>query len=467
MIRHNLLPPDPLQAPLKFPGSVEDTLPYLALALLILAALLAPEFSAAHSKAKGASPAVAGPRLTSELSGGVAARDGGRLRLAMDLGNIVVHTQNSGRVDYSARLETDASQQDARQLLKGFNVYARETPDGVTLRAQTSSRRSSGRLWATLELNIPKEYSLEISTGGGNIETDDINGRVTLSTAGGSIKAGNIGGPARIQTDGGHITVKNVNGELVAATGGGHITAGSVGGSAFLHTSGGHIRVAMVEGIAHLETGGGNITLEHSGADLLAETAGGQIEVGEAAGLVRAKTGGGGIHVVRLSGPTELQTGGGSIYLTQVDSAVRASTGAGGITAWFVAPAKRPSTCELESSDGDIVVYLPRELPVTIDAQIQKGDEHRVIFDPAFPLKVRYDESSKGARIVRAEGSLNGGGELLRLRTVAGNIRVALSDANKQSQIYRQQMDQLQQQLQLQMRKLEQSQQPGADSPEP
>jgi hypothetical protein len=104
---------------------------------------------------------------------------------------------------------------------------------------------------------------------------------------------------------------------------------------------------------------------------------------------------------------------------------------------------------------------------VTIDAQIQKGDEHRVIFDPAFPLKVRYDESSKGARIVRAEGSLNGGGELLRLRTVAGNIRVALSDANKQSQIYRQQMDQLQQQLQLQMRKLEQSQQPGAGSPEP
>jgi hypothetical protein len=50
---------------------------------------------------------------------------------------------------------------------------------------------------------------------------------------------------------------------------------------------------------------------------------------------------------------------------------------------------------------------------------------------------------------------------------VAGNIRVALSDANKQSQIYRQQMDQLQQQLQLQMRKLEQSQRPGTDSPEP
>jgi hypothetical protein len=41
---------------------------------------------------------------------------------------------------------------------------------------------------------------------------------------------------------------------------------------------------------------------------------------------------------------------------------------------------------------------------------------------------------------------------------------VALSDANTQSRIYRQQMDQLQQQLQL--RKLEQSQ-PGTEPPQP
>ena len=466
MMQSKVLPPCSLRGHVGFPGLKQDTFSNLSLALLIVAALLPPSHAAARGKAKTANPATVGTPLTSELSGQVAARDGGHLRIAMDLGNVVIRTQNSAKVDYHARLETDASQGDARQLLKSFNVYARETADGVTLKGQTLARRSSGRLWVTLEVTVPKNYSLDIATGGGNIETDDINGRVALQTAGGGITAGNIGGSARLETDGGHITVKNVMGELVAETGGGHITAGSVGGNAYLHTSGGHIRVASVQGMAHLETGGGNVTLEHSGADLLAETAGGQIEVGEAAGLVRAKTGGGGIRVVRVSGPTDLRSGGGSIYLTQVDSAVKASTEAGGITAWFVAPAKQPGICELQSSDGDIVVYLPRQLPVTIDAQIQKGDEHRVIFDPAFPLKVSYDESSKGARIVRAEGSLNGGGEVLRLRTVAGNIRVALSDANKQNRIYRQQMDQLDQQLQLQLRKLEQSQ-PGTDPPQP
>jgi hypothetical protein len=150
---------------------------------------------------------------------------------------------------------------------------------------------------------------------------------------------------------------------------------------------------------------------------------------------------------VRMFGPTDLETSGGSIYLTQVDSAVKASTSDGGITAWFVSPVKGSGTCDLQSSSGDIVVHLPRELAVTIDAQVQQGGDHRVIVDPAFPLKVTYDDSSKGAHSVRAEGELNGGGELLRLRTVAGNIRFVLSDVSKQTELYKQQMMQLQQQM--------------------
>ena len=179
--------------------------------------------------------------------------------------------------------------------------------------------------------------------------------------------------------------------------------------------------------------------------------------MGETAGLVKAKNGGGGIRVVRVSGPTNLETSGGSIYLTQVDSAVKASTSTGAITAWFVAPVKPPSRCEFQSGDGDIVVYIPRQLPVTIDAQVQSGDEHRLSFDPAFATTFHHDDSSGGA--VRAEGSLNGGGEVIRLRTTGGNIRVIMSDTAKQLQLYKQQMQQLQQKLASQLRMLQESRQ--------
>jgi hypothetical protein len=441
------------------------------LAALAAAAIALPTGAGGPKEKQAAQSVSAGPRLTSDSSGVIAAREGDHLHFVTDLGNIIIHTQDSDKIDYHVHLETDSTQRDARDLLRSFHAAAVPVPDGVSWRGHSFGRRSTGRLWVTIYVNVPKNYNVDVSTGGGNIEVDDLNGHATLSTAGGNITAGNVGGPAHLETGGGHISIKNVSGGLIANTGGGHITTGSIGGNAMLHTDGGHIRAGSVEGVAHLDTGGGNITLEHSGTELVAETAGGQIKVGEASGLVRAKTGGGGIRVVRLSGPTRLESVGGSIYLTQVDSAVKASSSTGGITAWFVAPAKQHGACELQSDDGDIVVYLPRELPVTIDAQIQMGDDHRVLFDPAFRLKVSYDDSTKGARTVHAEGALNGGGEVLRLRTVAGNIRVAVSDAGKQIQLYKQQMEQLQQQmqeqLQSQLRAREQSQESGEDQPQP
>jgi DUF4097 and DUF4098 domain-containing protein YvlB len=437
-------------------------------AAVLAATLLVPALAAADGveKAKTDRQNHPGPRVSSEVSGTVATRDGQRLHLVTDLGNIIIKTQNSGKIDYQVRLEADASQKDAKQLLKNFIVTANSTPEGVYIRGQSPGRHASGRLWVTVEVSVPKNFNLDVLTGGGNIEIEDVMGYATLATSGGNIVMGNVGGAAHLSTEGGHITVKNVAGSLGASTGGGHITTGAIAGSAILHTDGGHIRVASVEGAAHVSTGGGNVSVEHSGSELVAETIGGQIEVGETSGLVQAKTGGGGIRVVRVSGPTNLETSGGSIYLTEVDSPVKASTGAGAITAWFVTPGKMPGKCELQSGEGDIVVYIPRQLPVTIDAQVQSGDEHHVIFDPAFPAKINREAAANGDEWIRTEGALNGGGEVIRLRTVAGNIHVMVSDTNKQVQLYKQQMEQLQQKLQLQLRMLqEQSQQMLENSP--
>jgi hypothetical protein len=428
------------------------------IATLFAICLSLPAGVAADGRETRPQQSSAGTRLTSELNGSVSTRDGQKLRVVIDLGNVVIKTGNTDKIDYKVRLEVNSAEKGAPRLLRNFSVNARETPDGVYFRGQTFDRRSSGRLWVTVELNIPKSYNVDVITGGGNIESEDVNGRESLVTAGGTIIAGNIGGFAHLETAGGHVTVKNVAGDLTAISGGGHITTGSISGSANLHTTGGHIRVESIQGLAHVSTGGGNISVDHSGSELVAETIGGQIEVGETSGLVKAKNGGGGIRVVRVSGPTNLETNGGSIYLTQVDSEVKASTSTGAITAWFVAPVKPPSQCEFQSGDGDIVVYIPRQLPVTIDAQVQSGDEHQLSFDPAFAAIFHRDDSSSGGAI-RAEGSLNGGGEVIHLRTAGGNIHVIMSDTARQLQLYKQQMQQLEQKLASQLRLLQESRQ--------
>jgi hypothetical protein len=147
---------------------------------------------------------------------------------------------------------------------------------------------------------------------------------------------------------------------------------------------------------------------------------------------------------VHMLGPSNLETGGGSIFLTQVDGTVKASTGTGAITAWFVAPPKTGTKCEFESGEGDIIVYIPRELAVTIDAQIQSDDRHQFFVDPAFRLLITRDPGPNGSEMLHAVGSLNGGGELVHLRTVSGNIRLIASDKAKQVEIYKHQMKQMQ-----------------------
>jgi hypothetical protein len=428
---------------------------YAIFVAALCSGLLAPSASLADGNGKDKPQTKPSPRVTSDVRGSAVTRDGQRLRVNVDLGNVIVRTQDSGKIDYTVHLEADGSAKNAKELLKTFIVASRPDSEGVLLRGVSTNKQAAGRLWITVQINVPMNYNLDVTTGGGNIQIDDVNGRALLTTAGGNIVSGNLSGSARFVTKGGHITVKNVGGNLVATTGGGHITAGTIGGIATLHTDGGHIQVTSIAGPGHLTTGGGNVYVEHSANQLVAETVGGQIEVGEASGLVHAKTAGGGIHVVRVAGPSNLETGGGSIYLTQVDGTVKASTGTGAITAWFVSPAKSESKCEFQSGEGDIVVYIPRQLPVTIDAEIQSDDRHQFFVDPAFRLLITKNPSPNGGETLHAVGSLNGGGEVVHLRTISGNIRLIASDAAKQVEIYKHQMQQLQDNLQNQRRQYE------------
>ncbi|HET9402514.1 MAG TPA: energy transducer TonB, partial [Candidatus Acidoferrales bacterium] len=138
--------------------------------------------------------------------------------------------------------------------------------------------------------------------------------------------------------------------------------------------------------------------------------------------------------------------------LTQVDNQVRASTGAGSITAWFVPNAKLQNASELQSGQGDILVYVPRNVALTIDATVESPGDHRIEADSTLPLKVKYVNTAAG-RTLHGECAINGGGEVLHLKTISGNIRLRSADAmlaRQQALIdqqYRQQMVIFQQQL--------------------
>jgi TonB family protein len=383
--------------------------------------------------------------VVSSQNGTLTIHDGDRVRVNLEVGDVRVRTQASGSVEYRLRVEVPAGSAGNASAAPSFQVSARSTSSGVLISGRAAREHSSERFWVTLELDVPRNTPLEVSTQGGSVDVGDIDGRLVCDTAGGKIRVGRVGASARLETAGGDLSVQDVAGDLAASTGGGNILAGSVRGSATLRTGGGHIRVERIDGETRLETGGGNIFLDRAGARLVATTGGGRIMVGEAAGELQARTGGGGIRVWRLTGPAQIQTGAGSIFLAGVTSPVRASTASGGITA-LLAPASAPVTpsaprapapqrpsrgstlAEFECTGGDLVVFLPKDVSLNLDAAIEGGDNFRMEVDPSFALTLKSDQMVSG-RAFRAEGVMGGGGPLLRLRAVSGNILLRPADA--------------------------------------
>lgn len=394
------------------------------------------------------------PRVAMDRSGVVATRDGLTLHLTTDLGSVRVITLDPGAppvVRYSVHIETDARVPLAQMLLERYSLSAKATAAGVeivgTSPAQTGRGGASAQFYVQFEVSVPATYSLDVNTGVGDIVTQDIGGTVSLKTQGGNIRTGRIGyigwrdaaqvhPTAKLSTEGGHIQVQDVAGDLDAFTAGGHIVAGNITGDAVLRSGGGHIRAGEIGGRARLETDGGNITLKQAGSFVSVRTGGGQIDFGEVRGSVRAQTGGGGIRIITVSGPMEVESNGGSICLTRVAGAVQAATGGGNIQAWINpdagSPGGRvglPGPSQLSSGAGDIVVFLPRNLAVNIDALVENGGTGRIEADPALLLNVQQ-VGNRSAGPVRALGVLNGGGQVLKLRSTVGKIRLQYLDAD-------------------------------------
>jgi TonB family protein len=427
------------------------------LAFLFSGVRLAPPVFAADAKETApfeyAQPSEPSSQHASAVrTGALNTRDGLTLRLTTDFGPVNIVQLEAGAapvVRYNVHIETDARGPAAQQLLDSYSLKAKSTATGVEIIGMLPSqaaRSADAQFWVQFEVAVPRNYSVEVNTDAGDITTGDIGGTAYLHTQGGNIKTGRIGSSgirdagwgrsaAKLETEGGHIQVLDVVGDLTAFTGGGHINVGNIAGDTSLRTGGGHIRAGQIGGRAELETAGGNITVAHAGSFVSVRTGGGQIDFGEVRGSVHAQTGGGGIRVMYVSGPMELESSSGSICLTRVAGALQAATSGGTITAW-INPDPPPGggnvrlagASQLSSGNGDIIVFLPRNLAANIDAVVVNGGEQRIEADPA--LHLMKQASSNGSGSVHAMAVLNGGGAPLKLKTTGGKIHLKYLDSD-------------------------------------
>ena len=197
-----------------------------------------------------------------------------------------------------------------------------------------------------------------------------------IDTGGGGIRVDGIQGEVQLDTSGGAIRAYDIEGELLAETSGGSITIERIQGNARVSTSGGSINAESIGGALEARTSGGSITIDGVEGDLHAKTSGGTIRIGGAGGRVDASSSGGSVRVQFTSG----NFSGGS----------------------------------LSTSGGGIQVAVDPSAGFEVDAHASGGSVHC-----DFPVTVSGKLSRHTLR-----GTLGAGGELLRLRTSGGSIRI-------------------------------------------
>ncbi len=173
-----------------------------------------------------------------------------------------------------------------------------------------------------------------------------------------------------------------------------------------LETSGGNIMVQNVEGKLKGRTSGGDLDLDDLNGTITMETSGGNISLRNTTGELWAETSGGNIIGDRVSGATHVETSGGNITFRDSDGKLYASTSGGDIR---VSLADNKGI-DVSTSGGNITVSLPKSITADIQAESSGGD---VSCDFAFAGKLREGSLN---------GTINGGGNLIKAETSGGDI---------------------------------------------
>lgn len=184
------------------------------------------------------------------------------------------------------------------------------------------------------------------------------------------------------------------NVDLVTSSGG--VSVADLDGDVRVKNSAGSLRFGKIKGTVWGRTSAGSINLTSSDSTVDVKTSSGSIKIGDVAGKVQA------------------QTSSGSIRLSSVGGTVNARTSSGSIRASLTGQPQE--ACSLHTSAGSITVTLLSDIAVDVDAETSAG---RVSTELAVASVIR-------GRVLknRLNGSINGGGPLLKLRTSAGSIRL-------------------------------------------
>jgi beta-lactamase regulating signal transducer with metallopeptidase domain len=395
------------------------------------------------------------------------ARDGGTLTLDLRTGGQVNIT---GWDKQQVLVQASLGGRDWRNT----DVTLTPVEGGARLATEYTGGSSSQSFSHNFDIHVPRSFNVKIRSAGGGVTINGVDGYFTGNTGGGEIEIRKANGKAEIKTGGGDIRVSDSRLTGSVSTGGGKIMIERVSGNfsgysgsgpvTYINSDGGikskngtkgtgssssatNEPVYVVDGVSiGIGVGSGRSVSVKKGtttttyvddgvgqgggfgaSGIRMSSAGGDISLPEAPDGARVTTGGGAVRIGPSAGEVYASTGGGLINIGPASGSVEAHTGAGNVTITLTGAGSH--SVDVTSGKGEVVLVVPRDLSATLELESaytnNLGHETRIESD--WPLTVTSTkdwDSSEGTprKYVWVRQTIGGGGGVIRVRTVNGNV---------------------------------------------
>ena len=381
----------------------------------------------------------------------------GTLTLESETGSIQVDSWMNDDVEIRIEKRVKGRREDrARSAFEEIEVVLSRRDDDVHIRIVDNNESIFLRNRVTVEMTarVPERYALDLSTVDGSIEVKNTKGPVTARAVDGDIEIGPADSQVDAVTTDGNIEIEEVTGD---------VTARAVDGDVEIRNTQGPVTANAVDG---------NIDIRHVTGEVIARATDGDIEIRDAQSAVNVDAVDGNIETWSTEGRVEANTLEGNIGLFETLGAVTAKALRGNIDVEVARPnrdsdsrgrsersmppgSSTPEPMEptvpagptgadppesgpgpdtrydLDTTEGDVTLYLPGDLPATIEAE---GSSGGLVLSRLWRRDIGHIYSDFGMNKSEwgvffyiqseASGDINGGGDRIRLKTNSGNIYI-------------------------------------------
>jgi DUF4097 and DUF4098 domain-containing protein YvlB len=340
---------------------------------------------------------MAGERRTSDSSMSSPLPAGAGLTIRVPRGDVTISgTSTDGQVHVNVETQVYAwTNHDAERI--EHQVAPQFSQQGWALVLQ-SSRSEGGR--TDLTVQTPKNVSISVESGEGDVSLDGVQGQVTISADHGDVTLNNLTGQVttRMHYDNGGVTAKNIQGPVSVEGRVGDVNLADVNGAVILQGDFfGESSLQHISGPARFQSS--RTQFECTRIDDQLEIEGGpEMQASGLVGPVVLKTSNRNITLDRVQGSVQIQNKNGSVAVT---------------SALPLAP------ISIQNQHGSIDLGVPEKAVFSLNAQTRNGDiENDFSLDPQGEKENRW-----------VQGNVAGGGTAISLTTSDGDIVVRKSSA--------------------------------------